>query len=99
MIKIYSMNTCPDCTYLYDQIKGNDKFEVIDIGSHVKLLKEFIAIRDTNPLFDDVKFNGSLGIPCFVLEDGTVTITPEDVGLESRPVEAGQACSIDGKGC
>ena len=24
MIKIYGMNTCPDCTYLYDQINGRE---------------------------------------------------------------------------
>lgn len=38
MIKIYSMNTCPDCIYVEEQIQGDDRYEIIDIGSHVKYL-------------------------------------------------------------
>ena len=33
-----------------------------------------------------------------VLEDGTVTLRPEDVGLSSTPAE-GAACRLDGSGC
>ena len=40
-----------------------------------------------------------LGIPCYVLEDGTVTLYSKDVGLEPRPQEEGASCSIDGRGC
>jgi len=28
---------------------------------------------------------GAVGIPCFVLEDGSVTLSPEEAGLQSRP--------------
>lgn len=99
MIKIYGMNTCPDCIYLYDQIENKSQFEMIDIGSHVKLLKEFLKLRDNNSVFDDCKTNGYAGIPCFLLEDGTVTLTPEEVGLKSRPEEEEHlSCSLAG-GC
>ena len=50
MIKIYSMNTCPDCIYVEEQIQGDDRYEIIDIGSHVKHLKEFLRIRDNSPV-------------------------------------------------
>lgn len=40
MIKIYSMNTCPDCIYVEEQIQGDDRYEIIDIGSNVKYLKD-----------------------------------------------------------
>lgn len=99
MITIYSMKTCPDCIYLYDQIKDNNKFKVIDIGEHVKNLKEFLRIRDKSSVFDDAKLNGYAGLPCFVLEDGSVTLKPEDVGLNSRPQQDAKSCSIDKKGC
>ena len=99
MIKIYGMGTCPDCTYLDEQIKGNDRYEIIDIGQHVKNLKEFLKLRDSHPVFDKAKKMGSVGIPCMVLEDGTVTLTPEEAGLQSRPVNEGASCSIDGTGC
>ena len=75
MIKIYGMETCPDCTYVY---------EVIDIGQHVRDLKAFLRLRDHHPAFDEAKSVGAVGIPCFVLEDGTVTLNPEDAGLRSR---------------
>ncbi|MDO4458886.1 MAG: glutaredoxin-related protein [Clostridia bacterium] len=96
MIKIYGMSTCPDCTYLYDQIEGKeDTFEYIDIGSHVRKLKEFLKIRDNNPLFAEIREAGRAGIPCFLLEDGTVTLKPEDVGLKARPEDdVAPACSI-----
>ncbi len=88
MIKIYGMNTCPDCIYLFDQLEGREtEFEYIEISDHIRKLKEFLAIRDNTPIFDACKAKGSAGIPCFVLEDGTVTLTPEDVGLKSRPEE------------
>ncbi len=96
------MDTCPDCTYLYDQIKGKEnEFEYINIGAHVKNLKAFLKIRDNSPAFDEAKEKGYAGIPCFVKEDGTVTIVPEEVGLKSRPEEVttGAACRLDGTGC
>lgn len=99
MIKIYGMETCPDCTYVEEQVKGNPDYEIIDIGSHVRLLKEFLKIRDNNPVFDGPKKVGAAGIPCLVLEDGTVTLVPEEAGLKSRPVTTGKTCNIDGSGC
>ena len=100
MIKIYGMGTCPDCTQVEEQVKGNAKYELIDIGMHVKYLKEFLRLRDNNPLFDECKRTGSIGIPCFLLEDGTVTLTPEKAGLKSCAKEdEGPTCSLDGTGC
>ena len=40
------MATCPDCTYVDEQVKGNGKYDVIDIGTHVKYMKEFLRLRD-----------------------------------------------------
>ena len=37
-------------------------------------MKEFLKLRETNPLFDTVKEDGGIGIPCIVREDGTVTL-------------------------
>ena len=99
MIKIYGMDTCPDCTYVDAQVEGNAQYEVIDIGAHVKELKAFLKLRDTHPAFADARQHGYVGIPCFVKEDGSVTLIPEEVGLQSRPIEDGAACNLDGTGC
>ncbi len=107
MIRIYGMSTCPDCTRIKDEAVGNSRYEIIDIGTHAKYLKEFLRLRDSNPAFDPVKEKGYIGIPCFLLEDGTVTFSAEEAGLtspckydgqENDPV-SGASCSIDGKGC
>lgn len=99
MIIIYGMPSCPDCEYVHHQIENrSDEFESIDIGEHVKNLKKFMHLRDNNPVFDEAKKNGWLGIPCFVKEDGTVTLTAEEVGLKSKPAD-GEACRLDGSGC
>ena len=84
MIIVYSMHFCPDCQILEEELtKYSSKFKVIDIGEHVLHLKEFLKIRDMHPAFKEVRENGWIGIPCFVLENGTITFNPEEVGLEA----------------
>ena len=89
MIKIYGMITCPDCTYLLDQISGlEDEYEYIEIGEHVLKMKEFLRIRDSKDnaeIFKDIKATGGVGIPCFVLENGRISLDPSDAGLEANP--------------
>ena len=99
MIKIYGMPSCPDCSFVERQAEGREGYEVIDIGSHVRLLKEFLRLRDSSPAFDGARRSGAAGIPCFLLEDGTVTLVPEEAGLRSRPVAEGASCGVDGSGC
>ncbi|WP_010631767.1 glutaredoxin domain-containing protein [Sporolactobacillus vineae] len=80
MIKVYGSKLCPDCRNTivqFDEAGINYKF--FDICTDLSLLKEFLSIRDHSTLFDQVKKNKGLGIPCIILEDGTVTLNPEDV--------------------
>lgn len=92
------MQTCPDCTYVERQIENDSRFEIIDIGGHVKNLKAFLSLRDASPVFAEAKIKGSVGIPCFVLEDGHISLDPSEAGLQSRP--DGLACSLDDRrGC
>lgn len=103
MIKIYVMETCPDCTAVKAQAEGDSRYELIDIGKHVRNLKEFLRLRDKNAAFDVMRRVGSVGIPCFVLEDGTVTFKAEKAGLSLEQLEEaaveGAACNLDGTGC
>lgn len=102
MIKIYVMDTCPDCTAVKRQAEGNDGYEVIDIGKHVRRLKEFLQLRDTRDEFAPMRRLGYVGIPCFLLDDGSITFRAEEAGLspdDTDEEQQGQACSIDGSGC
>lgn len=97
MTKVYVMATCPDCFQVKTQLKDNPNYQIIDIGEHVRNLKEFLRLRDANPAFEQIKANGSIGIPCFVLEDGSIKFEMEDVVIDDIP--EGASCSLDGKGC
>lgn len=99
MIKIYSMDSCPDCSYVKEQVKGNGNYLIADIGEDVRTLKEFLRLRDSSPVFDDARKTGAIGIPCFLFADGRLSLVPEDAGLHSRPEGQGTSCSIDGSGC
>ena len=79
---MYVMKTCPYCAHVMKQVVGNPHFKVIDIGEDVHDMKEFLKLRDNNPAFDEEKATGDVCIPCYVREDGSVTHSSKDVGLE-----------------
>lgn len=101
MIKIYGMPSCPDCAFIKEQIVGKEpEYNYVDIGSHVKLLKEFLQLRDHDPAFEEVKLQGKAGIPCFLKEDGSVTLDPKEVGLLASGLSCSLADHLAGKkGC
>lgn len=75
MTKIYVMESCPDCSEAKKLFAGNPDYELIDIGRQARNLKEFLALRDNHPAFAKVRERGTIGIPCFVKEDGSVAIS------------------------
>ena len=79
---MYVMKSCPYCAHVMKHVEGNPEFKVIDIGEDVRYMKEFLALRDNDPAFDEEKATGDVCIPCYVREDGSVTLMSKDVGLE-----------------
>ena len=53
--------------------------EFKNLSASLADLKAYLALRESSPVFDGPKAAGTLGIPCFVLEDGTVTLDLERV--------------------
>lgn len=104
MVKIFVMESCPDCAQA-KEIYGNDPgYQIIDIGKQARDLKEFLVLRDTHPAFEKVRQRGTIGIPCFLNEDGTVVISlkrynPAMVKQQEQEYIAGAACNLDGSGC
>ena len=71
MLKIYGSMMCPDCVQCKNDLdKAGVAYEYLDFSEHLGNLKEFLEL----PLFDEVKKNGSIGIPCILRDDGTVTL-------------------------
>lgn len=95
------MQTCQDCAVIKKVVEDNPRFEIIDIGEHVRNLKQFLALRDNSPEFEVIRQKGSIGVPCFVFEDGRIAFSIAEVSIVSpKPEqEQGQSCSIDGTGC
>ena len=79
MLKIYGSMQCPDCTRCREELdRAEVAYEYLDFSVSLKYLKEFLVIRDQNPVFDAVKEKGSIGIPCIVKEDGSLSLTWEE---------------------
>ena len=75
MLEIYGSMLCKDCVECVEDLKkANVEFEFLDFADSLLNLKEFLKIRDENPLFDAVREKGSIGIPAIVKEDGSVTL-------------------------
>lgn len=80
MIKIYGSMLCKDCVQCRQDLDAAGiAYEYLDFGDDLGNLKAFLKIRDSSDLFDAVRENGGIGIPCILLEDGTVTLDWEDL--------------------
>lgn len=105
MIKVYGSKLCPDCMKLSMNLDVNRvKYDYVDINESLENLKELLKLRDSDPIFDESKASGAIGIPAIIMEDGTLTLDWEqvvrDLGFEPFDVEiGGTACNIDGSGC
>ena len=72
---IYGSLLCPDCVACCKDLdEAGIAYDYRDFSKDLKNLKEFLKIREENPLFDSIKQEGKIGIPCLVYDDGTVSI-------------------------
>lgn len=79
MIKIYGSMLCKDCVQCCEDLdKKEVPYTFLDFADSLLHLKEFLSIREGNPLFDPVRENGGIGIPCIVKDDGSVTLDWEE---------------------
>ena len=79
-VKMYGIRSCPDvraALALFEKKGVSVNFR--DFNENIVFLKEFLSLRDSNPLFCDIKARGNIGIPCFVSEDGAVSFEPENI--------------------
>ena len=104
-MKIYGSAMCPDCRECKVNFDANQvEYEYIDINETLANLKEFLKLRDAEPVFEAAKANGSIGIPALIDEEGITLDWENWLTSHGKLVvyhENGEAkaCSIDGKGC
>jgi len=70
---IYGSMLCPDCVECRKDLDAaGTTYEYRDFSDNLMYLKEFLKLRDENPLFDEIKREGKIGIPCIVWDDGSI---------------------------
>lgn len=75
MLKVYGSMLCPDCVECRAAFDEHGiVYTFLDFNDSLLHLKAFLAIRDEDLLFQDVRENGKIGIPCIVGEDGSVSL-------------------------
>ena len=85
MLKVYGSMLCPDCVQVRKDLDAAGvEYEYLDFCESRLYLKEFPKLREL-PLFDEVKENGGIGIPCIVREDGSVALDWSEYVSQAEP--------------
>ena len=66
---------CKDCIQAEERLKASGKpYAFHDFCDNMDYMREFLQCRDGHPeVFAPIIAQGGIGIPCFLLEDGSVT--------------------------
>ena len=79
MLKVYGMKICPDTVECCEALtRAEVEYEFLDFAEKTANLKAFLKLRDSSPLFDSVRQEGGIGIPCIQREDGSITFDWEE---------------------
>ena len=80
-VTVIGSHLCPDTLYALNRLsEAGAEIDFKNLSASLSDLKAYLALRQDSPVYADsdphyeaVKKNGGIGIPCFILEDGTVT--------------------------
>ena len=79
MLKVYGMKIFPDTVECCEALtRAGVEYEFLDFAEKTANLKAFLKLRDSSPLFDSVRQEGGIGIPCIQREDGSITFDWEE---------------------
>ena len=74
-MRIYGSMLCPDCVECRKELDAAGvQYTFCDFAEDLMHLKAFLKIRDASPVFEEIKREGKIGIPCIVHDDGAVTL-------------------------
>ena len=77
---VIGSHLCPDTLYALCRLREkNAEIDFKDLSASLPDLKAYLAVRETEPQYEAVRAGGGIGIPFFVLEDGTKTLDLEEV--------------------
>ena len=95
-VTVIGSHLCPDTLYALNRLsEAGAEIDFKNLSASLSDLKAYLALRQDSPVYADIRENGGIGIPCFILEDGTVTrdlwavLKPKKVSPHSPPFKAG----------
>lgn len=79
-ITVVGSHLCPDTLYALNELRGkNIEVDFKNLSASLPDLKEYLALRDGLEIYSEIRNMGGIGIPCFILEDGTKTLDLNEV--------------------
>lgn len=77
---VIGSHLCPDTLEALDKLREkNMEIEFKDLSASLEDLKVYLAVREQESVYEEVRRAGGIGIPFFVLEDGTKTMNLDEV--------------------
>jgi len=79
-INVIGSHLCPDTLYALNQLTAagvETSFE--DILSCHSALQTYLHIRETSDLYAEIRGTQRLGVPCFVREDGSMSLALDEI--------------------
>lgn len=79
-VTVIGSHLCPDTLYALNRLSAaNAEVNFQDILSCHEALRAYLKLRDTSALYADIRGTARLGVPCFVREDGSATLSLDAV--------------------
>lgn len=73
-VTLTGSHLCQDTLYALIKLKSvGAQVDFEDISSSFPALKSFLELREHEPMYDEVKANGGIGIPFMSFDDGYKT--------------------------
>ncbi len=73
-ITVIGSHLCPDTLYALNRLsEAKPEIDFKNLSASLSDLKAYLSLRQEDPAYADIRESGGIGIPCFILEDGTVT--------------------------
>ena len=83
-ITVIGSHLCPDTLYALCKLReANIDVDFQNLSASLPDLKAYLAVRESDPMYEAVRKNGGIGITCFIFEDGRRTLDL-DQGLAAK---------------
>lgn len=79
-ITVVGSHLCPDTLYALNKLSAaGAEVSFQDILSCHAALQTYLHNRETSDLYAEIRGTQHLGVPCFIQEDGTMTLDLNDI--------------------